>query len=74
MGEIQKQAIKGTIFNYLGIVLGFLYVGIFFPRLLTTEQIGLLSVLVAYATIAAQFSSLGFNAVTTRLFSYFRNH
>ena len=73
MGEIQKQAIKGTIFNYLGIVLGFLYVGILFPRLLTTEQIGLLSVLVAYATIAMQFSSLGFNAVTTRLFPYFRN-
>ena len=73
MGEIQKQAIKGTVFNYLGIVLGFLYVGILFPRLLTTEQIGLLSVLVAYATIAMQFSSLGFNAVTTRLFPYFRN-
>ncbi len=73
MGEIQKQAIKGTLFNYLGIVLGFLYVGILFPKLLTTEQIGLLSVLVAYATIAAQFSSLGFNAVTTRLFPYFRN-
>ncbi len=73
MGEIQRQAIKGTIFNYLGIVLGFLYVGILFPKLLTTEQIGLLSVLVAYATIATQFSSLGFNAVTTRLFPYFRN-
>ena len=73
MGEIQKQAIKGTIFNYLGIVFGFLYVGILFPRLLTPEQIGLLSVLVAYATIAMQFSSLGFNAVTTRLFPYFRN-
>lgn len=73
MGEIQKQAIKGTIFNYLGIVLGFLYVGILFPKLLTTEQIGLLSVLVAYATIATQVSSLGFNAVTTRLFPYFRN-
>ena len=73
MGEIQKQFVKGTIFNYLGIALGFLYVGILFPMLLTTEQIGLLSVLVAYATIAAQLSSLGFNAVTTRLFPYFRN-
>jgi len=73
MGEIQKQAIKGTVFNYFGIVLGFLYTGILFPKLLTTEQIGLLSVLVAYATIAAQLSSFGFNAVTTRLFPYFRN-
>ncbi len=73
MGEIQKQFVKGTVFNYLGIILGFLYVGILFPKLLTTEQIGLLSVLVAYATIAAQLSSLGFNAVTTRFFPYFRN-
>lgn len=73
MGEIQRQAVRGTIFNYLGTILGFLYVGILFPKSLSTEEIGLLSVLVAYALIAAQLSSLGFNAITTRLFTYFRN-
>ncbi len=73
MGEIQKQAIKGTVYTYIGIAIGFLTSGLLFPRFFSTEQIGLVNVIVSYAIITAQFASLGFNGVLTRFFPYFRN-
>lgn len=73
MGTIRKQSIAGTIIVYIGVVIGFVNTGILLPKILSTDQIGLINVLVAYATIFAQFSSLGFNNVITRLFPYFRN-
>ena len=74
MGIIQKQAIKGTIYSYLGVLIGFITTGILFPRILTTDENGLLKLLISYSLIFAQFASLGFNSVTTRLFTYFRDH
>lgn len=73
MGIIQKQAISGTIFIYLGALIGFLTTGLIFPRILTPEQIGVVNLLVAYSLIFAQFGSLGFNSAMSRLFPYFRN-
>ncbi len=73
MGIVQKQSIKGTIWSYLGVVLGFVNMAVLSPRILTSGEIGVLSVLVAFATIMAQFSSLGFTNVINRLFPYFRN-
>lgn len=73
MGLILKQSFKGTVYSYLGVVLGFITTGILFPRLLDPEQIGLLSNLVAYSLLLSQIFSLGFNNVTNRLFPYFRN-
>lgn len=73
MGIIIKQSIKGTAFTYLGVAIGFVTKGVLFPVLFKTHQIGLLEILLAYSTIFAQFASLGFNAATTRLFTYFRN-
>lgn len=73
MGIIRQQTIKGSVFSYLGAVLGLVNTGILFPRILEPDKIGLLSWLVAVSAIAAQFSTLGFNNVTSRLFPYFRN-
>ncbi len=74
MGIIQKQAIRGTIYSYLGVLIGFITTGLLFPRILTTDENGLLKLLISYSLIFAQFASLGFNSVTTRLFTYFRDH
>ncbi|MBN2681861.1 MAG: oligosaccharide flippase family protein, partial [Bacteroidales bacterium] len=74
MGEIQKQSVKGTVFIYLGSILGFVASGVLFPRIMNPDQIGLVYLMVAYATIYSQFASLGFNSATTRMFSYFRNN
>ena len=73
MGIIQKQTIKGTVYTYLGVALGFVNIGLLTPKIFSTDQIGLTNILVAISAIFAQFASLGVNNVTTRLFPYFRD-
>jgi O-antigen/teichoic acid export membrane protein len=72
MGIIQKQAIKGTVYSYIGVVIGFFTTAILFPLMLDPDEIGLLRLLIAFAVLFAQFGSLGFNSVINRLFPYFR--
>ncbi len=73
MGVIKRQSIKGTIYSYTGTVIGFITAGLLFPRFLTTEQIGLLTLLASYSTLFSVFASLGFTSVIIRLFPYFRD-
>ena len=73
MGIIRKQSISGTIYSYIGVGLGFIISGLLFPRLLATDEVGLLRLLVSYSTLLAQFAVLGVNSVTIKLFPYFRN-
>lgn len=73
MGIIRQQTIKGSFISYLGAILGFINTGILLPRFFEADQIGLLNWIGPMATIVAQFSTLGFNNVTARLFPYFRN-
>ena len=73
MGIIRKQTIIGSIFSYSGAILGLVNTAILYPRFLSTEEVGLLSWLIATTMIVAQFSTLGFGAVISRLFPYFRN-
>ena len=73
MGIIQQQTIKGSVYSFVGVVLGFVNLAILSPLIFTTEQIGLTQVMIAIATILSQIGSLGFNNVTNRLFPYFRS-
>lgn len=73
MGIIIKQTIKGSIWSYLGVIIGFVTTSYLFPNYLQTDTIGLLSLLLAYATLFGQFSLLGLGGVTSRLFSHFRD-
>jgi O-antigen/teichoic acid export membrane protein len=73
LGIIVNQSVKGTIYTYIGVVLGFLIQGILFPRIYSTDQIGLTKIIVAYAALVAQFATLGFNGVTIRLFPFFKD-
>ncbi len=74
MGIVQKQSITGSVYTYLGAGLGFVVSGLLFPKFLTTAEIGLINVLVAYAVLFAQFSNLGVHNITTRLFPMFRDN
>ncbi len=74
MGIIIKQSIKSTIYAYLGAVIGFINVGLLMPKLLLTEEIGLINLMLSYALVGSQLASLGFNNITNRLFPYFRNN
>jgi len=73
MGIIQRQTIKGSVYSYLGVITGFFATALIMPRLLSSNQIGLINVLAAISALYAQFSTLGFTNVTTRMFSWFRN-
>ncbi len=73
MGIIKKQAIKGTVYSYIGVAIGFVTAAVLFPRILSPGEIGLLKLLVSFSIIFAQLGSLGFINVMNRLFPYFRD-
>lgn len=73
MGLIKSQSIRGTVFNYMGVCLGFVTTSILFTRFLSIGQIGLINTLIAYALLISQLGTLGFNNITNRLFPHFRN-
>ncbi|SHF44996.1 Membrane protein involved in the export of O-antigen and teichoic acid [Mariniphaga anaerophila] len=73
MGIIIKQSIKGSIWSYLGVAIGFVTTAYLFPNYLSTDTIGLFGLLLSWSLLFAQFSSLGFHGVTSRLFPYFRD-
>jgi O-antigen/teichoic acid export membrane protein len=72
VGIIEKQATRNAIYSYIGAALGFITL-FWMPRLLNSEENGLIRVLISFATLFSQFSNLGFNAVTIRLFPHFRD-
>ena len=74
MGVIQKQSISGSIYSYIGVVLGFITTAVLFTHFFTTEQVGLFRVMVSYSILFAQFAGLGINTITVKLFPYFRDH
>lgn len=74
MGIIQKQTIKGTAAAYVGVIVGFVTTVLIYPKVFSTDEIGLLRLLVAYSALFAQFSTLGFTRVATMMFPYFRNY
>lgn len=73
MGIIVNQSVKGAIYTYIGVILGFVTQGILFPRIYSTDQIGLTKIIVAYAALVAQFATLGFNGITIRIFPFFKD-
>jgi len=73
MGIIQRQTIKGSIYSYLGVIIGFFGTAVITPHLLTSSEIGLVNVLVAISALYAQFSTLGFTNVAIRMFAWFRD-
>jgi len=73
LGIILKQSIKGSVYSYFGILIGFINVAILFPILLSTKEVGLINILITYSILFAQFSSLGLANIITRLFPYFRD-
>lgn len=73
MGIIIRQSIKGSFWSYLGVGIGFITTAYLFPNYLSTDTVGLFGLLLAWSALFAQFSTLGFHGVTSRLFPYFRD-
>lgn len=73
MGIIRKQTIAGTVYTYLGVVIGFITTGILMPRLLSTDQVGLLNLLISYSGIMATLANAGTVGATMRDFAFYRD-
>ncbi|WP_019988965.1 oligosaccharide flippase family protein [Rudanella lutea] len=73
MGIIKRQTIASSVFSYAGIGVGFITQGLLFPKLLSTDQVGLIGLLLSYSVVLAQFANLGLNGAGGRYFPYFRD-
>lgn len=74
MGLIQKQSLSGTIYSYIGVILGFVTTGLLWPRIFSETEVGLMRILVSYAVLFSQFASLGINSISVKLFPFFRTN
>ncbi len=74
MGIIKNQSISGTIYSYVGVLLGFVTTALLYPIIFSTEEVGLLRILVSYSMLFAQFAGLGITSITVKLFPYFRDY
>ena len=73
MGVIFNQSFKGSVWSYVGTLLGFVITGLMLPNFFSTDEVGLFRVLVSYGTIFAQLANLGVSSVTVKMFPSFRD-
>lgn len=73
MGVVVRQSIKGTIMNYLGVLVGFVTTFFIVTKYLTTEEVGLTRVLVDASILLSGLAQLGTNTSAMRYYPYFRD-
>ncbi len=73
MGVVIKQSIKGTIVNYVGVIIGFLTTFFVLTAYLSQEEIGLMRVLVDAAVLFSSFAQLGTGSSIIRFFPFFKD-
>lgn len=72
MGIIAKQSIKGTVVTYIGVAIGFITTFIVMTRFLTTEEVGLVRVMIDAATLFVGLAQLGTSSSLIRFAPWFR--
>src|SRR5690348_2179082 len=70
MGTVRKQSIRSSIFIYLGFVIGAFNFWLL-PHILSTEQFGLVRVLISVCTLLAGICTLGTLPTITRYYPYY---
>jgi len=73
MGIVQKDAFKTMVLSYSGLLLGYLNKGFLFILLFSTEQIGLLNLILSVGLLLAQLSNFGSIYTVWKFFPFFRN-
>ncbi len=74
MGFIQKDALRTMIITYLGLLLGYLNKGILFVLILSTEEIGLINLILSVGLLFAQLSNLGAINAIAKFLPFFREN
>ncbi|NND94943.1 MAG: polysaccharide biosynthesis protein [Flavobacteriales bacterium] len=73
MGVVAKQSVFNTILLYAGVVIGYLNVTIFFPRVIGAEGYGLTRVIISIVFISQHFAMLGTPSMVMRYFPRFKD-
>lgn len=73
MGIIQKDALRTTIVSYIGLILGYLNKGVLFIWFLTTEQIGLINLLVGVGVLFGSLSGFGSSYALWKFFPFLKD-
>ncbi len=68
MGVVIRQSIKGTFWNYLGVLLGAANIMWVFPYYLSPEEIGIYRVVIDLGTLFAIFAGLGTGNIADRFY------
>jgi O-antigen/teichoic acid export membrane protein len=70
---IGSQSIKGTIINYIGVVIGYVNTILLFPLYFTPEEFGLTRVLLSISVFLTQISQLGLGQVIIKFLPYYKD-
>ncbi len=73
MGIIIRQSIKGTIVNYIGVLIGIFTTFVVLTDVLKPEEIGLTRILIDVGMLFAGLAQLGTGSSIIRFFPYFKN-
>jgi O-antigen/teichoic acid export membrane protein len=72
MGVIQRQSIKNSLVNYLGVAIGAFSVIFIYP-LITTEDLGAIQFALGTAILFAPIAGFALNMTTVRFFPHFKD-
>lgn len=73
MGIIKKDALRITFLSYIGMFLGYFNKAFLFLIFLTTDEIGLLNLLLSVGLLFAQFCNLGTSYSIGKFYPFFKN-
>ena len=73
MGLVIRKSLATTVFSYLGVVVGYLNILFFFPKFLTTDQIGLYRLVLDCAILLAPFAQSGIMQGIIKYFPQVKN-
>ncbi|MEM9391401.1 MAG: polysaccharide biosynthesis C-terminal domain-containing protein [Bacteroidota bacterium] len=68
MGIIKKQGLQATFYSTIGVLIGFLVNALLMPKLLTAEQVGLLSFIGSLSSIFSGLFAFGLSLVILNIF------
>jgi len=71
LGVISKQASQAAVFNYLGVIIGFVNITLLMTQLFTPEEFGLREILLNVAVFSSQISHLGTYRSLVKFFPFF---
>ncbi|MCX6162775.1 MAG: oligosaccharide flippase family protein [Ignavibacteriae bacterium] len=68
MGVVQKQAFYNSFYSYIGVALGYINLIVLFPLYFSSEQFGLVQLLVGVSSVYSQFGVVGLYNIINRYF------